>query len=189
MDGSLARQIGKHIVVAPPPVRVIDGTQYGPGLTARIVGQRCLASMALYRLAQSPGPTGRAAFGGGAGQTSPSPAAPMAPLHDRPKVLSTLQEVVLAVEPHLHVLEKQNTRRARGCGQFSRTRRWCRCFQRAARTRPEWRCRARPRTNRRPMATRSTTRRRRPSAAIAPGASRTRTAASATHSTTSCKCR
>ncbi|MSP93261.1 MAG: hypothetical protein EXR79_15950 [Myxococcales bacterium] len=54
---------GSHIVVAPPPPKVIEKTQYGPGLIAHIVAVHCLDSMPFYRLAQSLPSAGRADFG------------------------------------------------------------------------------------------------------------------------------
>lgn len=103
---------GSHIVVAPPPVRVIDKAQYGPGLTAWIVVQHCLDSMPFYRLAQSLGRQGVPISDATLGMLFHRAAELLVPLYDRLKVLVALQQVVLADETRIHVQDKKKVRDA-----------------------------------------------------------------------------
>jgi len=47
-----ACRCGQHIVTAPGPVRVTEGTQYGPGLHAQVVVDKLCDSLPLYRQAR-----------------------------------------------------------------------------------------------------------------------------------------
>lgn len=40
---------GEHIVIAPAPARVTEGTHYGPGLHANVVVQKCADAIPFYR--------------------------------------------------------------------------------------------------------------------------------------------
>lgn len=49
---SSACTCGKTIVSAPGPVRAVPGSKYGPGLAAFVVGQKCIMSMPVHRIAK-----------------------------------------------------------------------------------------------------------------------------------------
>lgn len=49
---TLACACGKGVVTAPPPPKVVDRGEYGPGFIAHVVGSKCADSMPLHRLAQ-----------------------------------------------------------------------------------------------------------------------------------------
>lgn len=48
----LACACGKGVVCAPPPPKVVDRGEYGPGLLAHVVTSKCADSMPLHRLAR-----------------------------------------------------------------------------------------------------------------------------------------
>jgi transposase len=48
----LACACGKGVVTAPPPPKVVDKGEYGPGLLAHVVVSKCADAMPLHRLAQ-----------------------------------------------------------------------------------------------------------------------------------------
>ncbi|NOJ81952.1 IS66 family transposase [Myxococcus xanthus] len=48
----LACACGRGVVTAPPPARVVDRGEYGPGFIAHVVTSKCADSMPLHRLAQ-----------------------------------------------------------------------------------------------------------------------------------------
>ncbi|NOJ79204.1 IS66 family transposase [Myxococcus xanthus] len=48
----LACTCGKGVVTAPPPARVVDRGEYGPGFIAHVVTSKCADAMPLHRLAQ-----------------------------------------------------------------------------------------------------------------------------------------
>ncbi|NRD62946.1 IS66 family transposase [Corallococcus exiguus] len=48
----LACVCGRGIVTAPPPARVVDRGEYGPGFLAHVVTSKCADAMPLHRLAQ-----------------------------------------------------------------------------------------------------------------------------------------
>lgn len=47
---TLASKDGDHIVKAPPPLGVIEGGHYGPGLYAHVITAKCADSLPLYRI-------------------------------------------------------------------------------------------------------------------------------------------
>jgi transposase len=49
----LACKCGKGVVTAPPPPKVVDRGEYGPGLLAHVVTAKCADSIPLHRLAQA----------------------------------------------------------------------------------------------------------------------------------------
>ncbi|NVJ03467.1 transposase, partial [Myxococcus sp. AM009] len=48
----LACTCGRGVVTAPPPARVVDRGEYGPGFLAHVVTSKCADAMPLHRLAQ-----------------------------------------------------------------------------------------------------------------------------------------
>ncbi|QDE72433.1 transposase [Myxococcus xanthus] len=48
----LACACGRGVVTAPPPARVVDRGEYGPGFIAHVVTSKCADAMPLHRLAQ-----------------------------------------------------------------------------------------------------------------------------------------
>ncbi|WP_434346504.1 IS66 family transposase [Myxococcus virescens] len=48
----LACTCGRGVVTAPPPARVVDRGEYGPGFIAHVVTSKCADAMPLHRLAQ-----------------------------------------------------------------------------------------------------------------------------------------
>ncbi|NPC70703.1 IS66 family transposase [Corallococcus exiguus] len=48
----LACACGRGVVTAPPPARVVDRGEYGPGFLAHVVTSKCADAMPLHRLAQ-----------------------------------------------------------------------------------------------------------------------------------------
>ncbi|WP_437340872.1 IS66 family transposase zinc-finger binding domain-containing protein [Corallococcus exercitus] len=47
----LACACGRGVVTAPPPARVVDRGEYGPGFLAHVVVSKCADAMPLHRLA------------------------------------------------------------------------------------------------------------------------------------------
>jgi transposase len=85
---------GETIVIAPLPAQVTDGAEYGPGLHAHVVVQKCADSMPLYRqakqLARAGAPVSRSTLG----DLFHRSAEVLAPLHAR------LLEII-AESPHV----------------------------------------------------------------------------------------
>jgi len=49
---TLACACGQGVVTAPPPPKVVDRGEYGPGFIAHVVGSKCADAMPLHRLAR-----------------------------------------------------------------------------------------------------------------------------------------
>jgi transposase len=103
---------GSHIVVAPPPPRVAEKTQYGPHLWAWTIAAHCLDSMPFYRLARSLGRQGVPISDAQLGAMFHRGAELLEPLYQRMQLLVAQEPVVLADETPIQVQAPGKTRRA-----------------------------------------------------------------------------
>ncbi len=103
---------GSHIVVAPAPVKVIEKTQYGPGIWAWIIASHCLDSMPFYRLAKSLERQGVPISDSQLGALFHRAAELLWPLYERMVELIREEEVVQADETKVEVQDKKKVRRA-----------------------------------------------------------------------------
>ena len=105
-------QCGSHIVVAPPPPRVAERTQYGPHLWAWTIASHCLDSMPFYRLAQSLSRQGVPISDSQLGALFHRAAELLEPLYNRMLALIALEQVVQADETPIQVQAQGKTRKA-----------------------------------------------------------------------------
>ncbi len=103
---------GSCIVRGPPPVRVIDKAQYGPGLAAHAVVSKCCDAMPLYRLAQQLARAGVPVSATSLGDLFHRSAELLAPLYRRLLELVAQEPVVNGDETRIQVQQKEKTRRA-----------------------------------------------------------------------------
>ena len=105
-------QCGSHIVVAPPPPRVAERTQYGPHMWAWTIAAHCLDSMPFYRLAQHLNRQGVPMSDAQLGQMFHRAAELLELLYKRMLVLIAMREVVQADETPIQVQAQGKTRKA-----------------------------------------------------------------------------
>jgi transposase len=102
---------GECVIVAEGPLRAVDNGQYGPGLLAHVVTAKCADSIPLYRLAKSFRREGIPINRTTLGDLFHAAARELAPLWNRLLVLIAQNELVLADETPIRVLDEGKTRK------------------------------------------------------------------------------
>ena len=107
-----ACRCGQHIITAPGPVRVTEGTQYGPGLHAQVVVDKLCDSLPLYRQARRMQRAGMPMSRSTLCDLFHRTGDVLAPLHRRMLELVRQGSHVNADETPISVLAPHKTRRA-----------------------------------------------------------------------------
>jgi len=103
---------GETIVIAPPPAQVTDGAEYGPGLHAQVVVQKCADSMPLHRQAKALTRAGAPVSRSTLGDLFHRSAEVLAPIHARLLELVAEAEHVNADETPLPVQDEGKCHRS-----------------------------------------------------------------------------
>jgi transposase len=107
---TLACDCGQGIVTAPPPPKVVDRGEYGPGFIAHVVVSKCADSMPLHRLAQRVERAGVPMSRSTLTDLFHHAAEVVAPLAARLLLVISQAQVVWADETPLRVLEVKKTK-------------------------------------------------------------------------------
>jgi len=107
-----ACRCGQHILTAPGPVRVTEGTQYGPGLHAQVVVAKLCDSLPLYRQAKQMARVGLPINRSTLCDLYHRCGKLLRPLHDRMLEQVKQAAYVNADETPIQVLAPEKTRRA-----------------------------------------------------------------------------
>ena len=103
---------GQYIVTAPPPERVSDGVQYGPGFHAHVAVSKCSDSIPLYRQAKQFNREGVPVCRSTLCDLFHRSAELLSPLHKRIMELISKSPYVNADETPVPVQDNEKTRRA-----------------------------------------------------------------------------
>nr|WP_253894620.1 IS66 family transposase [Myxococcus xanthus] len=106
----LACACGRGVVTAPPPARVVDRGEYGPGFLAHVVTSKCADAMPLHRLAQRVERSGVPMSRSTLTDLFHQAASVLLPLSQHLLQCIASADVVWADETPLHVLDVKKTK-------------------------------------------------------------------------------